>query len=132
MSRENVELVRAVFDAWNNGSLEDVLPFAAEGIEWVEVEGLPGGDFRGKARFHSMLQSLFESWEHYRLEPEDVRPVDSDRVVAILREIGRGRASGAPVESRWGYVMTIHDGRLSRVEAYRDPGQALDAVGLRE
>lgn len=135
MSRENVEVVNAVFKAWNDGSLEDVLPFAAEGIEWVEVEGLPGiegGDFRGKARVHSMLESLFDTWEQYRLEPQDVRAVGKDRVVAILREIARGRSSGAAVESRWGYVMALRDGKIVRVEAYRNPAEALEAAGLSE
>jgi ketosteroid isomerase-like protein len=135
MSRENVEIVGSVFEAWNDGSLEDVLPFAAEGIEWVEVEGLPGiegGDFRGKARVRSMLESLLDTWEHYRLEPEDVRAVGDDRVIAVLREVGRGRLSGAPAESRWGYVVTVRDGKVSRVEAYRNPQDALEAVGLSE
>ena len=135
MPQENVEVVEAVFRAWNSGSLDDVVPFAAEGIEWVEVEGLPdaeGGDFRGKARVRSMLESLFDTWEHYRLEPEDVRAVGKDRVLAVLREVARGRSSGAAVESRWGYVMTIRGGKIVRVEAYRNPDEALEAVGLRE
>ena len=135
MSQESVKIVGSVFEAWNEGSLEDVLPFAAEGIEWVEVEGLPGiegGDFRGKARVRSMLESLFDTWEHYRLEPEDVRAVGGDRVVAVLREVGRGRSSGAPAESRWGYVITVRDGKVCRVEAYRNPEQAFEAAGLSE
>ena len=135
MSQENVTLVESLFAAWNNGTLENVLPFVAEDIEWVEVEGRPeleGGDFRGQVRVRSMLESLFDTWEHYRLEPEDVRAVGDDRVLAVVREVARGRASGASVESRWGYVMTLRDGKLARVEAYRDPDEALKAVGLRE
>jgi len=40
MSQENVEIVTLVFEAWNEGSLEDVLPFVDAGIEWLEVEGV--------------------------------------------------------------------------------------------
>jgi ketosteroid isomerase-like protein len=54
------------------------------------------------------------------------------RVLAILREIGRGRASGLEVEGRWGYVVTVRDGKIERVEAYRDPRAALDAAGVSE
>lgn len=135
MPRENVEIVESIFAAWNNGTLENVLPFIAEDIEWVEVEGRPeleGGDFRGQVRVRSMLESLFDTWEHYRLEPESVRAVGEDRVLAVLREVARGRASGASVESRWGYVMRVRDGKLTRVDAYRDPDKAREALGLAE
>jgi len=136
MSQENVELVKAAFDAWNDGKLEDVLPFVAEDIEWLEVEGRPEvgmeGEVRGSETVRSMLESLFETWETYRLEPEQVRDLGGDRVIAVMRESARGRASGAEVASRWGYLLTIRDGKLARVEAYRDPKRALEAAGLSE
>jgi hypothetical protein len=136
MSQANVEVVRAVFDAWNGGELGDVAAFAAEGIEWLEVEGRPvaepGAELRGNATVRSMLESLFDAWESYRLEPEEIRDAGDDRVVAILQEIARGRASGAEVASRWGYLITLRDGKVVRVEAYREARQALEAAGLVE
>jgi len=136
MSRENVEIVKRVFNAWNEGTLEDVLPFVADGLEWLEMEGgqidNTGAEVRGKAQVVSMLESLYETWQLYRLEPEDVRAAGEDRVVAVLREVARGRASGVDVTSRWGYLITFRDGQLARVEAYRNPDQALEAVGLSE
>jgi len=135
MSQENVEIVTLVFEAWNEGSLEDVLPFVDAGIEWLEVEGVPdstGTEIHGQAQVRSMLESLYETWEHYRLEPEEIRAVGKDRVVAVLREVARGRASGVDVASRWGYVITFRDGQLARVEAYRDPDHALEAAALTE
>jgi len=135
MAQENVEIVTLVFEAWNEGNLEDVLPFVADGIEWLEVEGVPdstGAEVHGQAQVRSMLESLYETWEHYRLEPEEVRAVGEDRVVAVLREVARGRASGVDVASRWGYVITFRDGQLARVEAYRNPDHALEAAGLSE
>jgi ketosteroid isomerase-like protein len=71
---------------------------------------------------------VFDAWESYRLEPEEVRDVDEERVLAIVREIARGRSSGLEVESRWGYLMTIRDGLVVRVEAYRDADRAVEAV----
>lgn len=135
MPQGNEEIVTRVFEAWNEGDLEDVLPFVAEGIEWLEVEGVPdstGAEVHGRAQVRSMLESLYETWEHYRLEPEEVRAVGEDRVVAVLREVARGRASGIDVASRWGYVITFRDGQVARVEAYRDPDHALKAAGMSE
>jgi ketosteroid isomerase-like protein len=71
---------------------------------------------------------VFDAWESYCLEPEEVRDVDEERVLAIVREIARGRSSGLEVESRWGYLMTIRDGLVVRVEAYRDADRAVEAV----
>jgi ketosteroid isomerase-like protein len=136
MSQENVELVRSVFDAWNRGELGDVLPFVAEDIEWLEIEGLPdamaGEEIRGSESVRSMLESLFDVWESYRLEPEVVRAVGDNRVFAVLREVARGRVSGAEVAGRWGYVIEIRDGKVARVEAYRNAERALEAAGLSE
>jgi ketosteroid isomerase-like protein len=135
MPSKNVELVRKAFDAWNDGSVEGLVGFTTEGIEWLEVEGRPespGEALPGRERLRAGLESLFESWEHYRLEPEEVRDVDDDRVFALLREVARGRASGVEVTSRWGYVITVRDGKLARVEAYRNPAAAREAVGLSE
>jgi ketosteroid isomerase-like protein len=72
-----------------------------------------------------------EVWESYRLEPETVVERNG-RVLAILREIGRGRASGLEVDGRWGYVVTLRDGKIERVDAYRDPRDALSALGVSE
>jgi ketosteroid isomerase-like protein len=47
----------------------------------------------------------------------------------VVREVARGRSSGLEVDSRWGYVITIRAGRIAQVEAYRDPRQALEAIG---
>lgn len=141
----NVEIVERIFSAWNQGTLEDVLPFVAEGIEWFEVEAVPmgtvpasrrsdttGTEVQGKTEVVSMLESLYDTWEHYRLEPEKVQAVDEERVLAVLREVARGRASGVEVASRWGYLFTFRDDKVARIEAYRNPDDAFAAAGLRE
>jgi ketosteroid isomerase-like protein len=107
--------------------------FVAEEMEWLEVEGVPdveGAERRGREEVLSSLESLFETWQQYRLEPREVRAIGDHRVLALVREVARGRASGIEVSGNWGYVMTIRDGKLARVEAYRDPAKALEAAGL--
>jgi ketosteroid isomerase-like protein len=131
MSRENVELVRAAIDAWNGGDLEDFVSHAAEGVEWLEVEGRPeveGAELRGRDEVQSGFESLLESWQTYRLELEQIRDAGDDRVVAVVREVARGRTSGAEIASRWGYILTIRDRKIARVEAYRDPERAFEAA----
>ena len=130
MSRENVNVVRAMIDAWNGGDLDDVAAYLADGIEWLEVEGNPEfpEEIRGSGNVRAGFEELYEQWQCYRLEPEQLVDAGGGKVVAIVREVARGRASGVEVASRWGYVVAVRDGKLVRVEAYRDPQKALEAV----
>jgi ketosteroid isomerase-like protein len=132
MSKANVELVKAMLDAWNHGGPDDIVRFMADEHEWHEVEGRPEAagapTVRGRDTMQTSLNALFDAWESYRLEPEEVRDVGGDRVVAIVREVARGRSSGLEVESRWGYLITVRDGLITRVEAYRDADRALEAA----
>jgi uncharacterized protein len=132
VSQEHIELVRSAFDAWNRGDVEAFADHMVEDVAWLEVSGRPEGgvsERRGRNRLRHSLESLFEAWESYRLEVERIDDVGS-RVVAVVREIARGRASGLEVDSRWGYLITVDGGQIVRVEAYRDAAEALHVAGL--
>jgi ketosteroid isomerase-like protein len=130
MAQSDVEIVRAAFDAWNTEGIDAFARFVADDIEWIEVGGrLDRPRSMGWETLRVGLESLYETWEYYRLEPEALREADG-RVVAVLREVARGRTSGVEVEGEWGYVITLRDGRIAHVDAYRDPRQALEAAGL--
>ena len=103
-----------------------------EDLEWLEVSGrleVEGAVVSGQEAVRARLEELFEAWEHYRLEPQEIRGA-GDLVVAIVREVARGRASGAEVVGEWGYVISVRDGKIARVEAHRDAEKALKAAGL--
>jgi uncharacterized protein len=125
-----VEIVRGLFDVWNDGDLDSVKARFAEDVEWHELGGrLDRPRSLDRETLGEGFASLFDTWQSYRLEPEEVRVV-GDRVIAIVREVARGRSSGLEVEGRWGYVITVRGNQIARVDAYRDPAQALGAVGL--
>jgi ketosteroid isomerase-like protein len=130
----NVALVKSAVDAWNRGDIARFASHASESVVWVEVAGRPEGAGRGelygRERMRRSLESLFDVWESYELRPEQIVDLDDGRVLAIVREIARGRASGVEVDSRWGYVFTIEAGEIVRVEAHRDAELALREAGL--
>ena len=128
----NLDLVRSAFDAWNRGDIEAFADHAAEDVAWLEVSGRPEGgtsERLGRDRMRKSLESLFEAWESYRLEPEQIHDL-GDRVLAVVRERARGRTSGVEVDSLWGYLITVEAGQIRRIEAYRDAGQAFEIAGL--
>jgi ketosteroid isomerase-like protein len=65
-------------------------------------------------------------------EIEDLRDAGGDKVVAVLREQARGKASGLKVDRRSGWVATFRDGKVLSFEIHLDPPNALEAAGLRE
>ena len=64
-------------------------------------------------------------------DTEDLISVD-DKVVALVRWRGRGKASGAQGEISMAMVWTVREQAITSVEFYLDRAQALEAVGLRE
>jgi uncharacterized protein (TIGR02246 family) len=130
----NLDLVKSAFDAWNRGDIEGFADHAAEDVEWLEVSGRPDGGPSvrlGRDRMRQSLESLFEAWESYSLQPVQIHDL-GDRVLAVVREVGRGRTSGVEIDSLWGYLITIEAGEIRRIEAYRDADRALEIAGIGE
>jgi ketosteroid isomerase-like protein len=77
-------------------------------------------------------EGLDEAMEKLRLEPQE--SVDAgDRVAVRLRYYGRGKASGAELETEmYHQVTTFRDGRMVRIEYVTSWGEALGAAGLEE
>ena len=132
MPPEDVELVKSAFETWNRGEIDAFVNYTSEDVAWLEVSGRPEGgatERLGRERLREGLKSLFDAWESYHIDAERIEEA-GDRVVAIVREVGRGRASGVEIDGRWGYLITVKNGEMVRIEAYRDAGQALRMAGL--
>jgi ketosteroid isomerase-like protein len=134
VAQRNTELVESAFDAWNRGDIDAFAGHVAEDVAWLEVAGRPEGGATeriGRDRLRESLRSLFDAWESYHLEVQRLEDV-GDRVVAVVREVARGRASGLEIDGTWGYLITVGDGEIVRIEAYRDADKALEVAGIGE
>lgn len=125
MSEQNVELVRAIYDAWAAGDSAGAL--IADDMEYVNppyaMETGTGGDRRTLGRIR-------EVYPDFRVEPE--RFVDAgDEIVVIGTALGTS-ASGVAIRWRQGYVWTVRDGCAVRFAWFNDPAEALEAAGLAE
>ncbi|HMC07532.1 MAG TPA: hypothetical protein VKG89_09085, partial [Solirubrobacterales bacterium] len=76
--------------------------------------------------------SWFTTFEPgYHFEIEEARDL-GDKVLLVASHRGRGRASGAEVRGRTGYLYTLRGGKIVRGELYPSRAAALEAAGLRE
>ena len=56
-------------------------------------------------------------------------PAD-DHVVVLTRYTGRGRGSGAAVDTQGAHLSTLRDGKVIRLEIFSSHSTALEAAGL--
>src|ERR671927_218531 len=65
MSRENVQIVRRVFEAWNRADLERIRDYISPEWEWHTARLFPGTDavYRGKEGFTRFWNTFQEPWE---------------------------------------------------------------------
>ena len=132
MSQDDVEVVRAAFDAWNRGpeALGDILD---SDVDWRAIEGAPDdvGPMRGLDAMRAYTQDWFDHFDDLRVEPEEL--IDAgDRVVAVQRLSGRAKGSGIETETAAGWMLRFRHGKVIRFRAFREPHEALARVGLSE
>ena len=132
MSRENVEIVRGICDAYARGDYQDALERLDEDIEFVAPPDVTGGQvWRGHEGTRRGVTSFLGTWEDYHYEVRDLIDCGDDVLVEGWQR-ARGRGSGVEVSESIYTVWTVREGRVVRQQMFRDRGQALAAVGLRE
>jgi ketosteroid isomerase-like protein len=133
MSQEIVEAFRGIIEAINERGADARLDLLDAEIEFREDPKFPEAQvYRGRDEVVRNFREFTASFEYYRFEIEDVRDAGADKVMAIMRERARGKASGLDVDRRSGFVTTFRDGKVLSFEIYLNPADALEAVGLRE
>jgi hypothetical protein len=75
------------------------------------------------------------AWADMRAEPEEFRALEDGRVLVFFHLRARGKASGVEIGeamSRGAQLVTLHDGKVTRMITYWNRDRALEAAGLRE
>ena len=128
MSRENVEVVRRVFDALERGELHGGLALFDEE---VIVRPIIGPIWHGREGVLGMAVDWTEGLAAWSMTAEEF--IDAgNHVVVRVHQTGVGKASGVPITSDYWFVFTVRTGRVVRWDMHADRREAFEAVGLRE
>jgi ketosteroid isomerase-like protein len=134
MSEENVEIVRRGYahrQARGDFLAEVLAPDYVWDMShfrgWPEQQTYEG--IEEARRFIRDWTAAFDDWE---IEVLALHDAGGDKVVGVLRQRGRSKTTGLPVDMLYAQVFTIRDGKQTRMEMYADPDEALKAVGLME
>jgi ketosteroid isomerase-like protein len=132
VSRPELDVLRAAYDAWNRA---DLTRFVESFTEDVEVHpflgrGLVASTYHGHDGLRSWYADANEPWERLDVEAEEFQELDDGRVAVFVRATGEGIGSRALVEARIVHVIGFRDGRIARLDGYANREMALQALGL--
>ena len=130
MSEENVEVFRAVFEAWNAGDMDAFRElYDPDAIMRMAQDWPEPGPFVGREAVMREWRQLRETWDQDTVEPISDFIDAGDRVVVrqIWRAVGRGPESNIETTN----VITVRKGRIVYQEFFWDHAAALEAVGCR-
>ncbi len=132
MSQQHVEIVKRTIEAFNLRDVDACAMLTTADFEWVPaLAGIESETFRGREGIETYFGSLSDAWGEWRLHCDELRDLGGSLLV-VIRMAARGRGSGAPVTGQQTVIFDFRDGKISRVRAYFDHGEALRVAGLPE
>jgi ketosteroid isomerase-like protein len=131
---ENLDLVRSIIACWERGELlpEQWSAWADAEIEFVTVGGPEPSSHTGLTDAGPRIAEFLDVWEYYRVEAEEYRELDGERVLVMTRQSGRGKGSGVETEQLRASVFHIRGGKVTRRVNYWDRECARADLGLEE
>ena len=128
---ENLDLVRSIYANWERGDFRSTA-WADPRIELVITEGLAGEVFHGLDSTAQGWRDWLSAWDGYRAQAQEYRALDGERVLVLGRMSGRGRIGGVSSETETANVFHLREGKVVRLELYRDRSKAFADLGLEE
>ena len=138
---QNADAIRQWFDAFNGFMRGELSSEAyAERFDpqiellWRDRQTYP--DFpqhlRGLPECITFSEQYRDGWTDLVQEPLELSEAPDGRVLALVRQSGRGRQSGVPIVIHFFELCTIRDGKVRKIEYFRHRADALQAAGLAE
>jgi ketosteroid isomerase-like protein len=128
MSQENVEIVRRAiaYEYYGVGDRAEAEAIFDPKVVLNPMDEAPSSGFDAMRADIERWASAFDELDVTIEEILDA----GDQVIVVAHHQGRGRASGAEVDTRFYEVYTLREGKVSRVDEFTERAQALEAAGL--
>jgi ketosteroid isomerase-like protein len=131
MSQENVEIVKAAYEAWNAGDIDALGDLYDPDVVLRPLKGWP------EQETHVGREAVMREWERIR-DAWDADVVElisgfieaGDRVA--VRTVWHGVGRGPEANMEMTGVYTVRDARIFYMEFFWDHAEALETLGLRE
>jgi ketosteroid isomerase-like protein len=131
--RENVELVRAIYERWGRGDFRSV-EWADPEIEFVLADlGPDSGSWKGLSAMAQAWRTYLAAWKDYRTEVDEYRELDDERVLVLLRLGGCGKTSGVQltkIRTQAANLFHVQSGKVTKLILYTNRERGLAELGL--
>ena len=130
MDTVNEAAARGFARAITAGDRETGVALCHPKVVFQSMLGISGRSYLGHAGIREYYDDIESAWAEWNVEVERVAEGADGRVAIVLMMRARGKESGAELTERTAHIWTLRDGRLFRNELYREPEEALHALGL--
>jgi ketosteroid isomerase-like protein len=132
MADGDIELIRAVYQAWNRRDFDAINEFLAPEVELDASARVFNPDrYRGHEGFRRLADEVLDVWEEWGLEPKEFIQ-EGNHVLVAVRAHARGKGSGVELDELAYNIWTIRDGKVVRIVFHYERDKALRAAGLPE
>jgi ketosteroid isomerase-like protein len=132
VSRENVEVVRQVYEAAARRDSAGVLALYDADVMLddtrLELPDDRSGVYHGHEGLRQFFRGWHEAWDHVEYDYDELIDAGGENVVAVVTRRARGRSSGAEVEMRVALVWAVRAGKVVRVVWFPTRDEALRAA----
>jgi ketosteroid isomerase-like protein len=128
----NLDLVRSILAAWERGDFHST-EWADPEIEYVIVDGPVPGNWTGLDGMEEGMRHVVRGWTELRVEADEYRELDDERVLVLNELSGRGKTSGLDLDqmrTTGAALFQISDGKVTKLHIYWDRDRALADLGL--
>jgi ketosteroid isomerase-like protein len=141
--REHVDVLRAIYEAFNRRDIEGLMEGLHPEIEVAETEDLAyaaallrvlgprfvvlSGGYHGPQEVRRLFETVWEISDWFEANPHEFIELDG-QVVVVLRLRARARETGAEGEADTAHLWTMKDGKGKRLEVYAQKAEALRAA----
>jgi ketosteroid isomerase-like protein len=130
----NLDLVRSILADCERGDFHST-KWAEPEVEYVIADGPAPGRWTGLTDMGEGARHFLRGSENFRVEVDEYRELDDERVLVLTRRSGRGKASGLELErlgTRGATIFHVRDGKVTRHVMYYDRDHALADLGLED
>jgi ketosteroid isomerase-like protein len=132
MASANLDLARSIYSNWERGDFSSTA-WADPKIEYVIVDGPAPGNWKGLTALEEAGLGVLSAWKDLRVEAEECRELDNERVFVLTRLSGRGKTSDVELgqmRAKGLDLLHIRDGKVIRFVLYWDRARAFTDIGI--
>jgi ketosteroid isomerase-like protein len=129
MPPTNVEVVKAVVDAFNRADFQTAMDMCVEDVEFDWSRRMIDGEvLRGREETRRFLQGILEIFDEIHIPSDDLTDLGNGLVLLHGTARFKGRASGLDVEAAAANLWEVRNGMVTRFRFFQTKEEALEAA----